>query len=48
MRERWQKATGMIVESPDNPPDAVGPTFHADPDIHATSWRLSPRRGRAG
>jgi hypothetical protein len=35
MREKWHKATGMIVESPDNPPGAVGPTFHADPEIHA-------------
>ena len=26
MREKWHKATAMIVESPDNPPDAVGPT----------------------
>ena len=35
MRERWHKATAMIVESPDNPPDAVGPTFNDDPEIHA-------------
>ena len=34
MREKWHKATAMIVESHDNPPDAVGPAFHVSADVH--------------
>jgi hypothetical protein len=33
MREKWEKAQGTIVESPDAPPGATGPTFlHASGD----------------
>ncbi len=50
MREKWLKATAMIVESRDNPADAVGPTFHVTADVHEYTIEIvtaqGPRRAR--